>query len=145
MGSNVLPENKNSSSAKNDNPYFQFSLSVNPSQWRLSSIKKQQDSISAQEEEIAVKNALDEYETKILESLSTVQDIKWAHRSYTEQYDMYLQLEADMKKWLEEGSVTESDWLDAANNLQKAKFNLLINSIDMIVYNTEVEAMFYDD
>ena len=50
-----------------------------------------------------------------------------------------------MKKWLEEGSVTESDWLDAANNLQKAKFNLLINSIDMIVYNTEVEAMFYDD
>lgn len=145
VGSNVLPENKNSSSAKNDNPYFQFSLSVNPSQWRLSSIKKQQDSISAQEEEIAVKNALDEYETKILESLSTVQDIKWAHRSYTEQYDMYLQLEADMKKWLEEGSVTESDWLDAANNLQKAKFNLLINSIDMIVYNTEVEAMFYDD
>lgn len=142
LGSNVLPENSDLASRKNDNPYFQFSLSFVPSKWRLEEIKAQQNELSAQKEEIAVKSAVDEYETKKIESKKTVEDIKWTYKSYGEQYDMYLQLEADMKKWLKEGSVTESDYLDAAINLEKSKFNLLINSIDMIVYNVEIQTLF---
>ena len=55
---------------------------------------------------------------------------------------MYSQLEYDMDKWLEQGSVTKSDYLDAANNRDKAQMNILINAVEKIIYNNEVKMMF---
>ena len=55
---------------------------------------------------------------------------------------MYSQLEYDMDKWLAQGSVTESDYLDAANSREKARMNLLINAVEKIIYNNNVKLMF---
>lgn len=132
-------------SRKNSNPYFQFSLDFSPSQWKLSKLEKQQDEINSKLEDIAIKNARDNYETDVLAKVSTFHDIKWSENSYAEEYDMYNQLESDMEKWLKQGVVTESDWLNARNNKEKARLNIMINCIDLLIFNNEVKLLFYDD
>ncbi len=144
-GQNLFPENENLSSSKNDRPYFQFGFSVNPNERRLWKIEKQQDKIDEQTEKIALKAAFDDYETDVLDRVSTLNDIKWSKNSYSEQYDMYTQLAADMEKWFKEGSVTESDFNDAVNNREKARFNLMINAIELLIYNNEVKLLFVND
>ena len=55
---------------------------------------------------------------------------------------MYSQLEYDMDNWLKQGSVTQSDYLDAANGREKARMNQLINAVEKIIYNNNVKMMF---
>ncbi len=129
---------------KNDNPYFQFSVGIKPNEWRLANIKEKQKKIDAELEEIAVKDAMDAFDEEVLNKVSELHDIRWAQKSYSEEYQMYTDLERDMEKWLKDGIVTESDWLDAKNNREKAHYNLMINSIDQIIYNNEVKLMFTD-
>ncbi len=129
---------------QNDNPYFQFSLAISPNEWRLSKIEKEQDKIDIQKEKIAVQAAVDEYESAVLEKVSTFHDIKWSQASYAEEYDMYTKLEQDMAKWLEQGLVTKNDYLDALNSREKARINTMINAIDLIIFNDEVKLLFHD-
>ncbi len=143
-----VPTGKNtfdsaSSFSKNDNPYFQFSLTLTPNEWRMAGISKQQDAIDAQIEDIAINDAHDDYEEEILAKVSTFHDIKWSERSYEEEYDMYTKLESDMAKWLEQGIVTENDYLDAKCSREKARLNIIINAIDLIIYNDEVKLLFH--
>lgn len=138
-------ESKSNAAAKNDNPYFQFSLGIKPEEWRLANIKDEQKKIDQELEEIAIKDARDAYDEEVLSKVSQLHDIKWSQKSYNEEYKMYTDLERDMEKWLKEGIVTESDWLDAKNNREKAHCNIMINSIDQIIYNNEVKLMFIGD
>ena len=77
-----------------------------------------------------------------MEKLTERSDLAWSEKSYAEEYEMYSQLEYDMDKWLSQGSVTESDYLDAANNRDKAQINILINAVEKIIYNNNVKMMF---
>ena len=56
---------------------------------------------------------------------------------------MYTKLESDMAKWLEQGIVTENDYLDAKCSREKARLNIIINAIDLIIYNDEVKLLFH--
>lgn len=144
-GQNLLPENENLTGSKNDSPYFQFGFSVSPNERRLWKIEKEQDSIDEETEKIALKAAFDDYETDVLDKVSTLSDIKWSENSYSEQFDMYTQLADDMERWFNEGSVTESDFKDAVNNREKTRFYLMINAIDLLIYNNEVKLLFVND
>ncbi len=139
---NRIFDSDSSNGKKNDNPYFQFSLGINPQQYRLSKLQVKQDTIDSSLEEIALHNAQDDYEKTVLSKISSIHDIKWAKRSYKEELDMYQKLEADMEKWLEQGIVTENDWLDAKNNREKAELNIMMNAIDLLIYNNEIKIMF---
>ena len=55
---------------------------------------------------------------------------------------MYTQLAADMEKWYSQGLVTESDLNDAVNNREKARLNVMLNAIDLLIYNDEVKLLF---
>ncbi len=144
-GQNLLPENESLASLKNDRPYFQFGFSVSPNERRLWKIEREQDKIDEQTEKIALNSAFDDYETDVLDKVSTLNDIKWSEKSYSEQFDMYSQLADDMEKWFREGNVTESDFNDAVNNREKARFNLMINAIELLIYNNEVKLLFVND
>ncbi len=141
-GNNLLPQNENSSVTKNDKPYFQFGVSLSPNEWRLWKIQKEQDKLDEQTEDIAIKAARDDYETDVLDKVSTFHDIKWSENSYADQLDMYTQLAADMEKWYSQGLVTESDLNDAVNNREKARLNVMLNAIDLLIYNDEVKLLF---
>ena len=141
-GQNLSPLKSSSSGTPSDSPVYTFSISLNPNTWRLASIDKKQDELNSKIDEITVKSAADDYETALLDKLSERGDLSWSEKSYAEEYDMYSQLEYDMDKWLEQGSVTKSDYLDAANNRDKAQMNILINGVEKIIYNNNVKLMF---
>ena len=41
--------------------------------------------------------------------------------------------------------IIDSDYLDALNNKEKARLNIMINSIEQIIYNNEVKLLFTAD
>lgn len=141
-GQNIFPLKSSSSGTPSDSPVYTFSITLNPNTWRLAAIDKKQDELNSKIDEITVKSAADDYETALLDKLSERGDLSWSEKSYAEEYDMYSQLEYDMDKWLEQGSVTKSDYLDAANNRDKAQMNILINAVEKIIYNNNVKLMF---
>lgn len=134
-----------SSSLRNSDPYCKFSVSLSPSDWRLADISKEQQKLDAQLEQIAVNSAENDYETDVLDRVSSYNDIIWSQESYAEEYDMYTALEADMARWLSQGLVTESDYRDAAGNKEKARLNIMINAVDLLIYNNETKLLFHDD
>ncbi|WP_294429692.1 hypothetical protein [uncultured Treponema sp.] len=139
---NLFPLNGTSSGQNSKSPVYTFSLTLNPNTFRLAKIDKKQGELDSQINEIAIKSAEDDYETAVIDKLSERGDLQWSEKSYAEEYDMYSQLEYDMDNWLKAGSVTESDYLDAANSRDKAQMNKLINSIEKIIYNNNVKLMF---
>ena len=141
-GENRFPLGSSSTGKASDSPVYTFSLTLTPSTWRLASIDKKQDALNEKIDEITIKSASDDYDTAVLDKLSERGDLLWSEKSYAEEYDMYSQLEYDMDKWLSQGSVTRSDYLDASNSRDKAQINLLINAVEKIIYNNTVKLMF---
>lgn len=127
------------------NPYFALSLSIVPNEWRLAKITRQQYALDEKLEQIAIDSAAEDYETDILDKVSTFHDLKWTQLSNKEEYETYTQLESDMAKWLKQGVVTENDYLDAKNDKEKARINILVNTIDFAVFNDEVKLLFTED
>jgi len=141
-GKNLFPLNGTYSGEGSKSPVYTFSLTLTPKAWRLAKIDKKQDELNEKIDEISIKSASDAYDAEVLDKLSERGDLKWSEKSYAEEYDMYSQLEYDMDGWLKAGSVTKSDYLDAANSRDKAQMNILINAVEKIIYNNEVKLMF---
>jgi hypothetical protein len=55
---------------------------------------------------------------------------------------MYASLEKDLAGWYAQGLITESEYLSARTNAQKYKLSLVMNDIEMILYNDEISVMF---
>ncbi len=127
------------------NPYFALSLSIVPNEWRLAKITRQQYALDEKLEQIAIDSAAEDYETDILDKVSTFHDLKWTQLSNKEEYETYTQLESDMAKWLRQGVVTENDYLDAKNDKERARINILVNTVDFAVFNDDVKLLFTED
>ncbi len=138
-GNTVLSE---SSSENSYNPYYSLNFQFNPNEWRLSKINTIQQKIDSTVEDIEIQASYDDYETEVLDKVSTLHDIKWSQKAYAQEYDMYVQLEKDMSEWLKQGIVTESDYIEAYNNREKLRLNILINNIEQIIYNNDVKLLF---
>lgn len=126
-------------------PFYTLSLAIDPNEFRKASIDKKQDKLNEELERVAVKSAALSYETDTLDKQTSLSDIQWAAKSYAEEYEMYKDLESDLASWYEQGIVTESDWLDARNNRDKARLNMLIEAIKLIIYNDETKLLFHND
>ncbi len=148
-GVSVATGNKlfSSTSASNgsSSPVYKFSLGWNPNTWRLSKITSQQNSLNQMLEDVTIASAKTEYETSMEDKITKISDLKWNKLSYQEEHAMYEKLEADMAFWYKEGIVTENDYRDARDNASKAQINLLINAIDVILFNDETRLLFHTD
>ena len=58
---------------------------------------------------------------------------------------MYSELESDLEKYFKAGVTKESEYLSAKTNKEKYKIKLLINDIDLIIYNNETNLLFNRD
>ncbi len=141
-GSNLLSDSATSLST---DPVYTLALSLSPSDIRKERIQKKQDKIDESLELLAIEMALSDYETDVLDKQTTLGDIKWNEQSYYEEYEMYKELEANMAHWLEQGIITESDYLDAKNSRDKAYINCLINGINKIIYNNDTKLLFVNE
>ena len=142
-GSTVF--NSSSKSTGSSEPVYKFSIGWNPNTWRISKITEQQNQLNKMLEDVVIKSAENDYETDIESKLTTISDLQWSKQSYQEEYAMYEKLEKDMASWYRQGIVTENDYLDARDNCQKAAINLLVNAVDVILFNDETRLLFHTD
>ena len=108
-------------------------------------IKKQSDSCSREEEILSIKSAEKDYETDIVDKQTELNDIKWSKQTNEKTFDMYKNLAADMEKLFSQGLVRESEYLNAEANKELYGFKILINDIDLIIYNNSTKLLFCRD
>lgn len=126
-------------------PAYTISASVDPNTFRLNKIKKQKNDISSEKELITIEDAIQKYETSLVDQQTSLNDIIWSKETNLKTYQMYSELESDLGKWYKAGITKESEYLSAKTNKEKYKINLLINDIDLIIYNIETNLLFNRD
>ena len=139
---NTVLSNNYASTGRAGDPLYTLSFGWNPNAWRLANIDKQQDALDERLEDIAIQSAANDYATDMADKITAISDLLWAKESYREEYEMYERLAQETEAWYRQGIVTESDWLDARDNRSKAQINLLINAIDVILFNNETRLLF---
>lgn len=128
-----------------ESPTYSASASVNPNSFRSTKIKKQTDSMNEEQELIAIQSAENDYDTDIVDKQTELDDIKWSKETNLKTYEMYVNLADDMQHLLKQGIVKETEYLDAFANKELYRFKLLINDIDIIIYNNEAKLLFCRD
>lgn len=126
-------------------PTYSATATVKPNSFKTSKIQKQTNSFSAEEELIAIKSAEKDYETDIVDKQTELNDIKWSKQTNEKTFDMYKNLAADMEKLFSQGLVRESEYLNAEANKELYGFKILINDIDLIIYNNSTKLLFCRD
>ena len=126
-------------------PIYTLSLGWTPATRRQAAISREQDKLDMQLEEIAIQSAAEAYESAVFDKQTSLRDLLWSRHFYSEQLDMYTQLEKDMRSWLDQGIVTRASYFDTRDNRDKAQLNLLINAANFIIYNNETKLLFHDD
>lgn len=126
-------------------PTYSANATIKPNSFRTSKIQKQTNSFNAEEELIAIKSAEKDYETDIVDKQTELNDIKWSKQTNAKTYELYENLAADMKNLFAQGIVRETEYLDALANKELYKFKLLMNDIDLIIYNNTTKLLFCRD
>lgn len=127
------------------NPLYTLSLGWSPQTLRQAKIDREQEKIDRKLEDIAIKSARDNYESDVFSKQTSLRDLMFSRHLYTEEVDMYTQLEKDMQKWYEQGIVSRADYFDTRDNRDKARLNLMINAAEVIIYNNETRLLFHTD
>ena len=124
---------------------YSASASINPNKFRTARIKAKTNACNEEEELIAIKSAEDDYETDLVDKETELNDIKWAKQTNTETYEMYQTLTEDMHKLLKQGIIKETEYLNAFANKELYRFKIIMNDIDLIIYNNETKLLFCRD
>ncbi len=128
-----------------ESPVYTLSASLNPNSFRKLSIKKKQNQLNQEEEEIEILNALNSYEEDVISKERSLNDLLWTKETNSETYKMYIKLEEDQKRHLQNGIISESEYLTALANRELYRIKLLMNDIDLIIYNNETKLLFCRD
>ena len=119
-----------------------LSAKVNPNTFKKEKIEAQKQELELKEESITLESAISSYDKKVQEKKLKLEQLLWAKNTNDRNYSMYENLENDMYKWFKQGIISESEYLSAKVNREKSFVSQISNYIDMIVYNSEIRAMF---
>ena len=100
---------------------------------------------SEEQDLIAIQSAEEDYDTSVVDQQQSLSDIIWSRQTNAETYEMYVRLEKDMAEYLKAGIITESEYLNAFANREQYRLQLLINDIDLIIYNNTTKLLFCRD
>jgi hypothetical protein len=131
--------------SENHNPIFTFGISIDPNAFRQAKITSQIEKLEAEQEAISIQSARNNYQTAVTTQAAELADIQWNKSSNTETYNLYKSLAADLQTWYKRGITTESEWRSAEVNKEKYRIQLLLNDIDLIIYNNETLLLFTRD
>ena len=127
------------------NPSCELGISFAPNQFlieRNSTLQEKQDEV---QEDIAIKEAEQNYLTNVISQKSELTDLLWEKSENLESFDMYTQLEKDMATYFAKGLISESEYKSAQVNRENYRIQLLINNLDLIIYNNETKMLFTRD
>ena len=119
-------------------PALTLSMSLSPNTFRKNSISKKQDSLTEEQELLAIETAEIEYATTVVETQQKLDSLLWEQKSIAENLSMYEQLEKDVSAMYKQGFTSESDYLSAKTNVNSYIIKKVMNQIDLIMYNDDV-------
>jgi hypothetical protein len=119
-------------------PAIKLALGLDSESLALAPLKKQQDALAAQKELIEIENSGREWDDLLASTDRERSDLLWQRTERAEQFELYSELEADMRAWFEQGVIPESEYRRAEANRENARYNCLITDTDMILYQIEV-------
>lgn len=127
------------------NPIYTLGMTVNPNKFRTAQITRKTNSLSEESENLDIEQALEDYNTEIVDRQTELNDILWAKEKIRETYEMYISLNEDMKGYLKNGIITESEYLNSFANREDYQLKVLMNQIDLLIYNNTVKLLFCRD
>ena len=119
-------------------PALKLSLGLDSESLALAPLKKQQNLLAAQKELIEIENSGRDWDDLLASTDRDRSDLLWQRRERAEQFELYVELEADMRGWFEQGVIPESEYRRAEANRENARYNCLITDADMILYQIEI-------
>lgn len=131
--------------SSDSNPVYTLSASIKPNTFRTRKITLASNSLTEEQELIDIQSAEDSYSTDLVDKQTELESILWTQKTYQETFKLWNKLESDEKKWFDEGIVKESEYLTAHANKELYKIKLMLNQIDMIIYNATIKLLFCRD
>ena len=125
-------------------PAFTLGATVNLNSFRTRAIKEETYTLTEKQELIDIDTANEDYETSIIDFDQQLDNILWEKGSVAENFLLYQKNEEDLEKYYKMGIVTQSEYLSAMNNRLLYQVKIIINTIDMILYNNSVQSNFVD-
>lgn len=127
------------------NPIYTLSATLNPNEIRKAKIKKETNKLDEDEELLEIVSAENDYDDDIVDKQTELADINWSKETDAETYEMYVDLERDLKNYLASGIITESEYLSSFANKELYRIKLIMDDINLIVYNNELKLLFCRD
>jgi len=122
-------------------PAYSLGASLNPSVFKKNQISEQQKQRDIQKELLSLEDAKSDYETLIVDKQQSLNTILWEKKSCEESYVMYEKLARDFENYYQMGVVSESEYLTSQTNEISYKVKLVMNQIDLIMYNNNILAL----
>ncbi|MDR3356418.1 MAG: hypothetical protein LBO04_04440 [Spirochaetaceae bacterium] len=119
-------------------PALRLSLGIEGEALALAPIKKKEDALAAQKELIDIGNSGRDWDDLLARTDSSRSDLLWQKNERAMQFELYSELEADMRTWFDQGIIPESEYRRAEANKENARYNCLITDTDMILYQIDV-------
>ncbi|MBR1637772.1 MAG: TolC family protein [Treponema sp.] len=126
-------------------PALVLSASLSPFSFKKNAIEKKVAALSQEQELLDIESARSDYETYIVSAIQDLEEILWEKESAAENYEMYAKLADELEDWYKQGIITESEYLSARSNAAMYRVEVLINMLDVIIYNDEVKSNFVSD
>ena len=101
--------------------------------------------MTEEQEMIAIQSAEEDYETNVVDKQTELESILWSKKTNSETFALWEELENDEKKWFDAGIVKESEYLNAFANKELYRLKMLINNIELIIYNASTKLLFCRD
>ena len=124
--------------ARTGSPALTLSVGINSAELALAPLRKQQNVLAAQKEILEIENAKRRWGDLLVEMERTRSDLLWQRNERAEQFELYRELEADMRIWFEQGIISESEYRKAEANKENALYNCLITDTDIILYQINI-------
>lgn len=126
-------------------PIYSLTAKLAPSSIIQNSITKQTNELNKEQELIAIRSAQNSYEEDVVDMQNQILDINWSTKTNKENYDMYNALEKDMKNYFSSGMITESEYLNALANKELYRIKMIVDKINLIIYNNNLKLLFCRD
>ena len=129
---------------QNSNPSISLGIGWNPSTSKLDNLSYQNNEIQDKIEKLEIQDAEENFFDTVLKMNETYNNLEWETAQNLEQFNLYQELENDMKNWYSKGIISESEYRQSKINLENAKVKLAITKIDRIIYNNDLSMLFVE-
>ena len=135
----------NTSNKTSTGPTFTFSAKLSPTTFLKNNITTKVNSLTEEQELLAIVSAETNYETKVVELQQKLETLLWEKETAEKNLSMYEDLEKDMRELLNQGYISENDYLASKNELNSNIIKRISNLIDLIIYNDDVYSNFVNE